>query len=68
MTELHGELGPWPGGASVCISSTINLDTPTKNMQNIKEKLSDLPAKGTCDMVPLPCVPSVVPHTGYSVL
>jgi len=55
-------------GASMCGSPTINFDTPTKSMQNIKEKLVDLLAKEMCNMLPHPCVPPVVPHIGCSVL
>ena len=43
-------------------ASTRNLDEPARNLQSIREKLADQPAKIACDTLPHPHVASVEPR------
>lgn len=50
------------GGAIGCTAPTINLAARTRNLQNIKDKHADQPAKKkTCDTLPHPRVASAEP-------
>ena len=55
----------WVGGWRVMhwpiARGVTTLDAPTRNVQNIKDKHPDQPAKKTCDAVPHPHVASVEP-------
>jgi hypothetical protein len=42
------EMGPNLGDASGCIAPTTNLAASTRNLGNIKDRISDQPAKGLC--------------------
>ena len=58
---VSSERAPSQGGASGCNRRTTNLDTPTRTLQNVKDKHADQPANKRATHVPHPRVASVEP-------